>query len=66
MIKYIKSLFAWNLVFASGTYRYYENTVTGRRRAVKAYNGHSPINNDWLNRTNSPSTPPTGGSGVVK
>lgn len=66
MFNFIKSIFSWEQVFDSGAYRYYENAITGERRAVKIHYGWSPIDTDWLNRTKTELIPPFGGSGVIK
>lgn len=43
--------FHWRYRFAAGVWRYDENTMTGRRRAVRAYSGgYSPLDATWLAR----------------
>lgn len=48
MARWIKSLFAWKRVFDGGCYAYFENAVTGKRKAVRATGGYSPVDVDWL------------------
>lgn len=48
MVRWIKSLFAWKHVRDMGCYSYFENGVTGRRKAVRNTGGHSPIDMAWL------------------
>lgn len=66
MINFLKAIFAWEKVFESGAYAYYENAITGKRRAVKNHYGWSPVDTDWLNKTKTPLNPPFGGSGMLK
>lgn len=58
-----KSLFAWRHVDDLGVWRYEENTVTGKRRAIRIAACHGPQHSQWLKggkweRTRPP--PPTG------
>lgn len=58
MIKWIKSLFAWREVRRSGVWAYYENAVTGSRRALRIWSGgYSPIDIYWLERVDPPGPP---------
>lgn len=66
MFDFLKSIFAWEKVFDSGAYSYYENAITGERQAVKTRYGWSPVDTDWLTRSKTVLTPPFGGSGVIK
>lgn len=58
--------FAWRFVRAEGVWAYFENGVSGARRAVRASDaGCSPADLDWLARQSPvPKTPPQGGSSV--
>ncbi|MDE2434734.1 MAG: hypothetical protein KGM49_00605 [Sphingomonadales bacterium] len=61
MIRWLKSLFAWKLVRDQGVWRYYENAVTGQRKAERISSCWSPLDRDWLDRTtrqNSLGPPP--------
>lgn len=48
MIRFIRSLFAWELVGSMGANDYFQNTITGKRRVVKIATVHSPIDWDWV------------------
>ena len=49
MINYIKSLFAWKLVRDEGSSFYYENTITGKRKAWKFRNANYHLGStNWL------------------
>jgi hypothetical protein len=49
VIRWLKSLFAWESVRWAGCYLYEENRITGRRRATTITSGgYSPIDFDWL------------------
>lgn len=49
MFDTLRSMFAWHTVFTAGVYRYEENSVTGRRRASRRFQGgYSPIDIAWL------------------
>lgn len=51
MIRWFFSFFAWRLVRDQGVWGYYENAVTGERRAVRLWSsGYSPLDIDWLER----------------
>ena len=64
MIRWFKSLFAWETDFEAGIYAYQENRVTGARRARRVVvGGWSPINWGWLTRQADrapPRAPPSG------
>jgi hypothetical protein len=49
-ITWIKSLFAWRDVKWTPVWRYQENSVTGRRRAIRCGSGYTPLDFDWLER----------------
>lgn len=52
MTRWLRSLFAWRHQFRAGVYDYFENRVTGERRAYRwCKTGHSPLYEAWLNRT---------------
>lgn len=42
MIRWFKSLFAWETVFATGVWVYLQNKITGQRKAVWRGAGYSP------------------------
>lgn len=48
MIRWLKSLFAWQHVKSAGAWDYEVNAVTGRRRAICGAGGHSPLDWPWL------------------
>ncbi len=49
MFRWFRSLFAWHFHHEAGVYAYYENTVTGARKARRVYaGGYSPIDMAWL------------------
>jgi hypothetical protein len=49
MFTFIKSLFAWERKFRRGAFDYYENTVTGKRKAVRwVSGGHAFKDRNWL------------------
>ncbi len=48
MLKFFRSLFAWENVKTGGKWLYQENGITGRRRAISQSNGFSPLDFDWL------------------
>jgi len=53
MIRFIRSLFAWRIIFGRGSYIYEENMVTGNRRVRKDHilrssQGWRPIDHLWL------------------
>ena len=50
VLTWLASLFAWKLVRAQGVWDYYENTVTGRRKAFRVSRCYSPLDRDWLER----------------
>lgn len=52
MVRWLRSLFAWELKHFTGVWAYYENAITGRRKAIRRgpfYNGYQPQNIQWLN-----------------
>ena len=56
MIRWLLSLFAWREVHGRGVWAYYENSLTGKRRAVRRVSGgYSPVDIDWLERRTRPS-----------
>lgn len=49
MIRWVRSLFAWQIASFGGPWRYEINTITGKRRAVREFKGgHSPLDWNWL------------------
>lgn len=48
MLKFFRSLFAWEDVKSDLSWRYQENRVTGRRRAITVNGGYACIDLDWL------------------
>ncbi len=67
VIRWIKSLFAWRFVQEKGVWHYYENAVTGARKAVHVSACWGPCDIYWLERRDPPPmTPPRGGSAVMK
>lgn len=68
MWRFIKSLFAWQLVRDTGAIRYYQNAVSGKRRAVVVVTGYAPIDRRWLDgfEFTSATTPPIGGTSGVR
>ena len=49
MIKYIKSLFAWNVIKLQGVWILWENAITGNRDVTRwSKVGHSPYPSYWL------------------
>jgi len=49
MFEWMKSLFAWHCVRDQGIWSYWENRVTGQRKAYReAAPVMSPIDFDWL------------------
>ena len=48
MIRWFKSLFAWKVIFRSGVWLYYENTVTGQRKAAWCRGCYGPMRQDWI------------------
>lgn len=62
MLRWWRSLFAWQTVMRLGVYAYEQNEVTGARRAVRLTTGcHSPIDQIWLDtgERSKPSRPPS-------
>lgn len=55
MIRWLRSLFAWREVRNKNVWAYYENAVTGERRAVRVGGGWQPLDIDWLERRTRPS-----------
>jgi len=49
MIRWFRSLFAWREVRNSGVWSYFENDVTGRRKAQRISGSYQPLDFDWLN-----------------
>jgi hypothetical protein len=66
VVKWLKSLFAWQEVFRAGVYIYEENKVTGKRRCFRYIkSGYSPRDMDWLEKRDPKQlVPPIGGSYV--
>lgn len=53
MLRFLRSLFAWETVRVAGVYLYQENRITGARRAIRRFSGgHSPVDTDWLEGLN--------------
>jgi len=51
MIRWLRSQFAWRQVRTAGVWAYFENGVTGARRADRINDGGwSPLDHDWLER----------------
>ncbi len=49
MMRWVRSLFAWQLDRAAGIWIYEINATTGGRRATRcAQGGHSPLDWRWL------------------
>lgn len=49
MIKILIAPFSWRVAFREGCFVYFENKVTGARRARRwTSGGYSPINSTWL------------------
>ncbi len=48
MIRWFKSLFAWQHIGDLGVWRYEENTITGARRAIRLDGLNGPWNSQWL------------------
>lgn len=66
MIRWLRSLFAWRRDHTIGHWDYYENAVTGARKAVQFGGpGHSPSDWAWLCRLPPEApVPPNAGSAV--
>jgi hypothetical protein len=47
-VRWLQSLFAWRAVRATGVWVYLENTVTGRRKAIKTGGCYQPLDHEWL------------------
>lgn len=52
MIRWLQSLISWRVAFEAGAFTYFENDITGERRAVKSYSGYSALNTRWLEGAN--------------
>lgn len=50
MIRWLRSLFAWRLIREAAVWHYFENTVTGERKAVRVSRSGQPLDLDWLER----------------
>lgn len=49
MLRWLRSLFAWETVLDTGAHRYVRNAVTGERRVLRsAFYDHQPIDGKWL------------------
>ncbi len=48
MIRFFRSIFAWRTVRDTGVWRYSENAVTGRRKAVWGGYGYQPVDHGLL------------------
>ena len=49
MLRFIRSLFAWEVSHVAGVWRYERNLITGTRRAERENrSGWSPVDLDWL------------------
>jgi hypothetical protein len=49
VIRRLRGLFAWRRAFDAGVWAYFENTVTGQRKAVRRFSGgYSPQDAEWL------------------
>jgi hypothetical protein len=48
MIRWLRSLFAWRLVRDQVVWGYWENAVTGQRRAILQITAGQPLDFDWL------------------
>lgn len=56
-LRWVCSLFAWRLVREAAVWHYYENRITGKRRAVRVSGAHQPLDVFWLNREPWPDLP---------
>lgn len=50
MIRWTRSLFAWDAVMARGTWVYLENGVTGQRKAVWKGGCYSPMTESFMRK----------------
>jgi hypothetical protein len=68
MIKFIKSLFAWEVVERGTFYSYYQNKITGKRKISGGVQGGWALKDKQWIETGIfyEPTPPTGGSGASK
>lgn len=57
MIRWLRSIFAWKAVRNTGVWLYYENDITGRRRAVKIMDAHQPLDRSFLRKGDSVISP---------
>ena len=53
MLRWFKSLFAWRRVSDAGPvagslWSYWENSITGERKAYQEHGGYQPLDWDWL------------------
>lgn len=49
MLRWLKSLFAWEVARIQGVWVYSENLITGQRRAEQQFTGgYCPVDLDWL------------------
>ena len=55
MIRFIRELFAWELVRETGVWAYWQNRRTGRRKVTPyVIEGHQPIDAVWLQGASQP------------
>lgn len=49
MFRWLRALFAWEIVKCDGVWMYWENSITARRAASRrCEDGWSPLDLDWL------------------
>lgn len=48
MLRFLRSLFAWNVSHRVGLWEYSVNSVTGQRSANYLGSGYQPVDWDWL------------------
>ncbi len=47
-MRWLRSLFAWRTVKDTGVWKYRENAITGRRKAVWSGGGYQPLDAGFL------------------
>ncbi|TCM17213.1 hypothetical protein EDF56_106329 [Novosphingobium sp. PhB165] len=48
MIRYLRSLFAWREFRDNGVWVYFENAVSGCRKAIRVGGCYQPLDFEWL------------------
>lgn len=48
MLRWLRSLFAWEMARHNGVWTYWVNTVTGRRAAERVSPNYQPLDIHWL------------------